>query len=163
MNKAVFIVLIVVAVAFAIVLGLGASNNQGSPPADQGNYSPPSWSSAIGSLLGSFSPGFKLSPSSFQIQGGSIQQISVPAASQSFRRATFQVTPCNRSNPPAQATLASITYKSVGNEGSDLKLDNQTWAGTKKNPCTGSLIILEHGGTLTLSCSPSQTCTITLQ
>ncbi|HTU01021.1 MAG TPA: hypothetical protein VMG58_04360, partial [Candidatus Sulfotelmatobacter sp.] len=112
MTKVVVVVLIVVAVAFVIVLAVGGSNNRANPPADEGNYSPPAWSSAIGSLIGSFSPGLKLSPSSFQVQGGKQRQVSVPAASQNFRRARFQVTPCNSSSPPAHATPASIAYKS---------------------------------------------------
>jgi len=163
MNKVFFIVLIVVAVAFALVLASGSSNNQASAPADEGNYSPPAWSSAIGSLIGSFSPSLKLSPSSFRVQPGKEQQVSVPAGSQDFRRATFEVTPCNSSSPPAHATPATIAYKSFANEGSDLKLDSQTWQGTKKKPCVGAIIVLQHGGTLTLGCSGSQTCTMTLE
>ena len=163
MTRAFFIVLIILALVFAVILILGEQKNRSqTAPEDPGGrkdfaseFEPPQWADNLGRLIAPFSPRLELEPRAFVV-GSTPVVIKVPQSGQKFRRATFRVAP-----PTCQS--ARISYSSNEGEGRDLQLDQQFWRGSRKEPCSGSLIILQGGGTLTLACTPAQICKITLE
>lgn len=165
--KVMLLVLAVLAVAFAVVLGLGAGRQDTSKPRpgaaslkDYLNDHPaPPWARNFGALLKPFSPRLKLDEQTFRVEPLRPLKVPIPEANARFRTARFRV-------PRSFCRTASITYQSFFGQGHAEGLDNQKWEPSKEEPedpasCAGSLVILQSGGQLTLAC-PSP-CVITLE
>jgi hypothetical protein len=132
------------------------------------NYQPSAWVTKLGGLLAPLSPKLKLSQTSFTF-GALPVKISIPAADQKFRNATFRVVEGCRTVPTkvdycpspirVDCLAVSICYSSGGKGHNGL--DDQPWRGKCDDPAVGSLVILENGGSLTFKC-PSR-CTVVLE
>jgi hypothetical protein len=82
--------------------------------------------------------------------------VTVPASDDPFRRATIRVAPPN-------CESVNIVYDAMEGEGADLNLHHQEWEGTEDDPCVGAIVVRSKGGTLTMTCAPGQTCSITFE
>jgi hypothetical protein len=166
-------VLVVFLVLFIVVFHHGATRSGPGerPPADSvgrkqaaADYQPSPWTTRLGGLLAPFSPKLKLAQNRFSF--GALQQtISVPAAKETFRNATFRVAEGCRTVSPTKVdcSAVSIHYGSRDGKGHDLGLDSQDWKGKNDDPTVGSLVILESGGELSFRCAPPFRCTVMLE
>ena len=169
--KVFFVLLVLVAVAFFLTMRVGAKRHeQRLPDGDDQRTSyvesnpPPSW---IASLIGPLSPKLELPRKTFQFGTADLGPmtpglvVEVPEGKPQFRNATLHViTGCRAATDCSNVV---IRYQSKNGEGHDLKLDKQAWRPSKDKPDQASFVVLQHGGTVQMSCPQTPRCTAELR
>ena len=134
-KKAFFAGLVLLAVLFAVGVGLGAARREDGPKPEE--HEPSGFEKAMGSMLGSMKPRAKLPAASFA--AGSEARVG-PSKGETMRIATFRLKPGCR---------LTIAY-ACAEPRPDSPLKDQVWPeekGTKGDPERTSFVVLEPGGT----------------
>jgi hypothetical protein len=151
-------VLIVIAVLFAVVTGLGVGINQHGPEkADDCSQSDcgQNWT-AVGTLLGPLMPKLHLDRDAFVIgPNAALPPIVVPRdTDHTFRIATLVLT---------QGLSVRVAYTDVTEGAGDLRNQSFNLPDPREGKRRGSVVALKAGGTLHMQCEGNQPCRVELQ
>jgi hypothetical protein len=151
-------VLILVALLFVVGIGIGLRQNDAQP--DPHNFSPPDWSNSLSDWL---SPSLDLKTvqtvagtclqvgtKTFDLAAGSNCKLQVPSARQKYRKAKLHL---------LTGAAVKVVYTSPPNEDPNLSKQELSWPG--KDP--QSLLVLEGGGNLNLSCGAGAACQLQME
>lgn len=158
-TKIVIIVLILVAVIFAIFVATGAFSSE--PKSKSSNQAakdftknPPAWTKAIKRFIGSRQP--KLTLKRGRYTSSTTEEVP-PDEENPFRTATFHLI----------SGSATINYEDRTDEAEDMELDEQKFNlpnfDNEKDIRRGSIVALKKGGTLTITCEGTSGCTIDVE
>lgn len=172
MNKIVIVVLILIVVIFVIFVARGSltadqpkRGNRQEAAEFSKQKKAPGWSKTIKNLLGGLGGKLELPCEKKAAPDKNIQcekmplntEIKIPAETgASFRTATFVLL----------AGKARIEYDDETAEAEDLELEEQDFDLPNfetEDPRIGSIVALEKGGKLEISCSGNQSCQVGLQ
>jgi hypothetical protein len=155
-TKIVIVVLILIAVVFALFVTKGALSDD--PPKPKGKaeekraakeYKAPDWSGTIGGLFSSMQPALDLGRDRFSAGEFEVESDE----ERPFRVATFRLV----------RGSVNIDYEDQTEEAEDLDLDDQEFTlpdDEAREPREGSIVALKRGGTLTISCNGTDPCEI---
>jgi hypothetical protein len=151
-------VLIFVAVLFIVGIGIGLRQNDAQP--DPHNFSPPDWSNSLSDWL---SPSLDLKTvqtvagncvqvgsKTFTLAAGSNCRLQVPSAGQKYRKAKLHL---------VTGASIKVVYTSPSNEDPNLSQQELSWPGKDAQ----SLLVLERGGSLNLSCGAGAPCQLQME
>ena len=152
------IILVLLAVLFIVVMGIGLRQNDAQP--DAHNFSPPDWTSSLGDWL---SPSLDLTTvqvaagaclqavqKTFTLAPGSNCKLQAPAASQKYRKVKLH---------RVAGASVTVSYRSPTDDDPNLSKQDLSWPG--KDP--QSLLVLTGGGSITLSCGSGASCLLQVQ
>jgi hypothetical protein len=161
-TRAVFLILMVLSVVFAVFVWLGNGNSQIGQHASNEELASrplPSWMAGFGGVLAPFAPKLKLDQNRFSIAPLNPTSIVI-ASGENYRRATFRLLQGQQMNLVLQVQPSDTIPSNLQTQ--NLVLLRQDANGSD-DPQKGNLLIPASGGSLYLTCSGVQLCVVELE